>query len=144
MATATAETATDLKELLGMDAVPLDEVRGSGVPDLLLARAWAAGEIEFGRRAYCVTGPVGKIGSVLVLEDGTEWTGPKTKMHGTFREVLASMDVPKTEKCKKYVMSEPRAYGEEPALRPQEISRDEALGALRLLVRLTDKGLGEV
>lgn len=140
-ATATKDTgAADIKGILGMEAVPLDQLRGAGVDDLTIARAWAAGDIEFGRRAYCVTGPAGKPGSVLVLEDATEWTGPKTKMHGTFREVLAT-ELPKTEKFKKYVKYPPERFGEEATVRPVEIPAHEALEALTLMVRLTDKGL---
>ncbi len=140
MATATA-TGSDLKALLGMETMPLEEVRAT-VGDLELAKAWAAGEIEIGRRAYCVTGPVGKIGSVLVLEDATEWSGPKTRMHGTLRDVMKD-ELPKVERYKKYQLTKPERFGDEPQLKPVEISQAEALEALALLVRLTDKGLGE-
>lgn len=121
--------------------MPLEEVR-KVVSDLELAKAWANGEIEIGRRTHCVTGPVGKAGSALVIEDGFEWSGPKTRAHGTLRDVLKDVP-PKVEKYKKYELSKPERFGDDPQVKPVEISPAEALEALALLVRLTDKGLGE-
>ncbi len=48
----TKETkAADLAALLGTETMSLAELR-SAVDDLTLARAWANGDIEFGRRSY--------------------------------------------------------------------------------------------
>jgi len=142
MATATEKGTKDVRALLGMEAMPLDEVRAV-VGDLELAKAWASGDIEIGRRAHCITGPVGKPGSALVLENAVEWSGPKTRLHGTLRDVLKDAP-PKVEKYKKYEQTKPERFGEEPVLKAVEISAEEALAALALQVRLTDKGLSEV
>lgn len=138
--TATATTATDIATALGIEEMPLSDLRKL-VSDLDIARSWAAGDIEFGRRQHVVTGPVGKIGSSLVLEDGWEWTGPKTKLHKPFRDIIAE-GPPKVEKCKVY-RSFPDPYFPmgDPVLRPVEIPEAEALAALGLRVKLTDEGL---
>lgn len=138
---AAANPSADLAAVLGAETLPLAEVRRA-VDDLTIAKAWAAGLIEFGHRLYCVTGPVGKIGSALVVEDGWDWTGPKTKAHKGYRDILAEKP-PKTEKAKKYVEQAPERFGEEPTLKAVEIPAEEALAAVQLYVRLTDKGLGE-
>jgi hypothetical protein len=142
---ATVEKATKgdvqaVRDLLGMETMPLSEVRKVLDDDLALAKAWAAGVIEVGRRAHCVTGPVGRQGSALVLEDGVEWSGEKTRTHGTLRDLLEDKP-PAVEKYKKYETVKGQ-FGEEPVLKPVEISPSEALAALELQVRLTDKGLG--
>lgn len=138
---ATVTKSSNIAAILGVETMPLTKLRELG-NDLDIAKAWAAGEIEFGRTRHCVTGPVGKNGSVLVIEDGVEWSGPKTKFHKTFRDLITE-DAPKTEKCKKYVPSKPTQFGEEVRLVPTEIDASEAHAAIALQVRLTDKGLGE-
>ena len=143
MATAAAEPKTGKKsvaESVGVETVLLSDLLKVCDP-LDVHKAWAAGDIEFGHQSYCVTGPVGKIGSVLVVEDGFEWSGPKTRMHKNLRD-LSTEEPPKVEKYKKYVWTEPKVFGEEAVQKPQEISKDEALAAIALRVRLTDKGLG--
>lgn len=131
----------DLAAMLGTDEVPLDDLR-KRVDDLTLARAWAAGDIEFGHAPYCITGPVAKMNSVLVVEDGkTEWSGPKTKLHKNFRDLVLESP-PVTEKWKRYQVVPATIHGEEPQLKPVEISKDAALAAIAIKVRLTDKGLG--
>ncbi len=135
-----AAAAADLADALGADAMSLADLKKLGVDDMAIARAWAAGNIEFGHRQYCVTGPAGKIGSALVLEDGWDWSGPKTKMHKGYKE-LAGDQLPKVEKFKKYVAQPPEKFGDEPVLKPVEVSEAEALAAVALHVRLTDQGL---
>lgn len=147
-ATATKEpkaattTDPDVAGLLGVETRPLAEVRSAlgAAGDLALAKAWAAGDVEFGHRTYCVTGPVGKIGSCLVIEEGWDWSGPKTKMHKAYRDLLGETP-PKTDKCKKYETVEPARFGEEPYLKATEIPPAEAHATIALHVRLTDKGL---
>lgn len=143
MPTATEiRVSPELAAALGDGEMPLDDLRQL-VPDLALAQAWGAGHIEFGRRPYCVTGPAGKPGSALVVEDGPwEWTGPKTKGHKRFAELVAE-PLPKTEKCKKYVSVPPPADRpmDDPTLRPVEIPAAEAHGLVALHARLTDAGL---
>jgi hypothetical protein len=135
------EKPADIAAVLGVETMPLDELRKK-VPELAIARAWAAGDIEFGHRPYCVTGPAGRIGSALVVEDGAmEWTGPKTKLHKPYRD-LCQEKPPATEKCKKYQLFPATLPGEEPQLKPVEIPATEAHAAVALYVRLTDKGLG--
>lgn len=129
-------------DALGMDTLPLADLRKLVDDDLAIARAWAAGDIEFGHRTYCVTGAEGKDNSALVVEDGWEWTGPKTRVHKNFRDLLADKP-PAVKRYKKYELSKPTQYGEEPVLRPVEIAPDVALAAIALHVRLTDKGLGQ-
>lgn len=134
----------DIRAALGLESLPaaeLEAVLGDG-GQLAIAKAWAAGLVEFGSRRFCVTGPVGKDGSSLVLEDGEDWTGPKTKMHKSYRDLRAEK-MPEVRKYKKYELSKPERFGEEPVLRPVEISKDEAERELALRVRLTDKGLGD-
>ncbi len=50
---------------------------------------------------------------------------------------------PKAEKFRKYITIAPERFGDEPTLKPVEIPAEEALAAIALYVRLTDKGLGE-
>lgn len=148
-ATATKEPkaagkAADLVSLLGIDCVPLADLKGMGADDLAIAQAWAGGLIEFGHRAYCTTGPAGgKPGSELRIEDGWVWSGPKTKTHKGYKEIAAEVP-PKTEKCKVYKAFPPppdRPH-DEPQLRPVEVPHEQAHNLIALHVRLTDKGLG--
>lgn len=136
-----ADSKQSVVEALGAESLPLSELqkRCSAID---IARAWAGGVIEFGHRAYCITGPVGKIGSSLVIEDGFEWSKEKTKMHKPYRD-LCNETPPKVEKFKKYKLTEPKVFGEEPVLKPVEISEAEAVAEIALQVRLTDKGLGD-
>jgi hypothetical protein len=139
--TKTAEKAT-VYAALGAETLLLADLLSLGVPELEVAKAWAAGEIEFGHRVYCVTGPAGRDGSALVVEDGWEWSGPKTKMHKNFRD-LAAEQPPAVRKYRKYKTLPPPADrpNDEPVLKPVDIPADEALSAIALHVRLTDKGL---
>lgn len=140
-----ADKAVDLKAALGAETVLLSDLLGLGVSELDIARAWAAGDIEFGHRSYCVTGPIGRDASALVVEDGWEWSGPKTKMHKGFKELHAEKP-PKVAKYRKYVTVPPPAErpNDEPTLKPVDAPADEVLSAIALHVRLTDKGLGSV
>ncbi len=127
---------------LGAETVLLSDLLALGVSELDVAKAWAAGEIEFGHRSYCVTGPVGKDTSALVVEDGWEWSGPKTKMHKSYRDLAADRP-PAVRRYRKYKVTPPPADrpDDEPVLKPVDIPADEALAAVALHVRLTDKGL---
>lgn len=139
VATKEPKKATDLAAALGVGKVPLSELRQK-VDDVTLARAWAAGDIEFGHRKYVVTGPVGKIGSVLVVEQGEEWPDRRHEIPlMSFGDFLEDPP-PAAEKYKRYEWKKAEKFGEEPVLKAVEISREEALRDVAVLVRLTKKG----
>lgn len=134
---------------------PLAEVRGL-VGDAALNRAWAAGEIEFGRRNHCLAGPAGRDGSKLLIEDGYEWTGPKTKLHKGFAELVKDRP-PRARGWVVYVreylagksgdgldiwraVTDETPEGAELRWAPRKITEAEALALLELRVRLTDLG----
>lgn len=157
MATATAEKKAgpaDLAAAIGDEDAAVADVLalvGEGV----LARAWAAGDVEFGRQSYCVTGRPGVPESrpTLIVESGVEWTGPKTARHKRLAGVLAdAAALPDCKAFKKYVQEvEVRKdvwerlagdpLGRETRWATADITRDEAAALLALRVRLTDKGL---
>jgi hypothetical protein len=143
--TTVADSQKNVRDALGSETMSLDDLRKL-CTDIDIARAWAGGLIEFGHKQYCLTGPVSgnslKPGSRLVLEEGFEWSGAKTKMHKPYRELINETP-PKVEKFFRYEWTVPKLFGEEPVLRPVEISESEAVTAIALQVRLTDKGLGE-
>jgi hypothetical protein len=129
--------ATVAGELLD-SVLPVSEVLAK-VSERELARAWLAGEVEFGRRSHVTTGRAGvkseRIGAVLIVEDGIEWTGPKTVRHKPFKELVAEAP-PECDEYKQYVPAdEPGQFKMVP------VSKAEAMAALALVVRLTDKGL---
>ena len=132
----------DLASTLGIDVMPLAEL-AKQMSALDIARAWAAGEIEFGRRSYVVTGPAGTAGSTLVIEDGWDWSGPKKPSHKNYRDLSAEVP-PETEKCGIYQKFPGDRAGEPSYLKLVNIPRAEALPLIALSVRLTDKGLAAV
>lgn len=154
-ATEKAPTAADLYAAVGEEDRAVAEVL-----DLLgepaLARAWAAGDVEFGRRSHCVTGRPGvpESAPTLVVETGTDWTGPKTPRHKRLSALLAE-PLPECRLYKRYVLEvqvdrkkdvwellgDAAAKGRETRWTTAEIDRDEAAGLLALRARLTDKGL---
>ena len=145
-ATAPAPATKDIASVLGVETLPIDQLRQQ-VDDLAISKAWADGRIEFGRRKYCCTGPVAtpdkaRPGSVLLIEEGEQWTGAKTKLHKSFRDIKNEV-LPLVETYREYFWYEPKMVGEERQLRVRDISKDDAMAKLTLLVRLTDKGLGE-
>jgi hypothetical protein len=161
MATATAPKAAtageDLRTLLGEQEQELREVLKL-VPESELARAWAAGEVEFGHTKYCVSGnpESAKSAPTVILETGVEWSGPKTVRHGRFASILAS-GLPKADRYQKYqqevlVSREKDAWdwvnapeeikGRETRWARRESDRKEAEALYKVYVRLTDKGLG--
>lgn len=160
MATATAaDTAADLRELLADGEALAADVLGQ-VPELALARAWAAGDVEFGRVAYCTSGRPGVPESkpTLYVEDGVKWTGPKKVTHKPLKGVLADGGaVPACTEYRKYVKevslgkddrgveqwkAQPDVpEGTEYRWTTVRITRAEACDLLALRVRLTDKGL---
>ena len=143
MATAT-ETISDARlevlSALGDDTKAVSDLITSGVTTLALGQSWAAGDIEFGHRTYVVTGRLGSDNSTLVIEDGEDWTGPKTKLHVAFRKLWEEQQsLPVCARYRKYV----KAQGDDgqEVLKPQDITKAEAHGAIALKVRLTDQGL---
>ena len=158
MATETA-TRNELADLLQDGEVPLADVTAL-VPEGVLARAWAAGDIEFGRPCHCVTGRPGvpESNPTLIIEDGVDWTGPKTMRHKPYKGVAADLArVPNCREFKKYVREVSRGKdssgfehwqqvaevpeGEEFRWVTTKITREEVVSLLRPLVRFTDKGL---
>jgi hypothetical protein len=157
----TAGAPTELFALLGEDDQPLSDVLGV-VSEAILARAWAAGDIEFGRASHCVTGRPGvpESNPTLMIEDGFDWTGPKTPRHKRFSGLLAdSKRFPECRLYRRYVrqvlvgkdeqgVEKWRAArdgedvdGQETRWGTKTIDRAEAESLLALRVRLTDKGL---
>jgi hypothetical protein len=160
MATATADATTaDLTLLLADGERPAAEVLAA-VPERVLAAAWAAGLVEFGRRAHSVSGRPGVPESkpTLYLEDGVHWTGPKRQSHKTLKGVLAdAARVPECVEYRRYVkevsagkdesgverfrVAAAVPEGQEFRWNTAKTDRAEAAAELGLLVRLTDKGL---
>lgn len=167
MATATAEGTTATEELflaLADQPRPVAEVLALGPRmESALSQAWARGDVEFGRACHCVTGRPGVPESrpALVIEDGTDWTGPKTPRHGTFarlradaerlpvvtefkkyvKQVLVSRDEQGTERWRTATAEELQEEGRELRWATQKIERPEAVALMALQVQLTDKGL---
>ena len=114
------------------------------------ARAWAAGEIEFGRRKYCTNGqprPRASEGkdatnaeTTLIVEKGEDWTGPKKYHHKPLTGLLMDDEFPV---CTKYMIYQEIKFNpDQPNKSPLvEAKRDEVVKLLSLYVRLTDKGL---
>ena len=159
MATATADPVADLRVLLADGEATAGDVLAQ-VPELALARAWAAGDVEFGRVSYCTSGRPGVPESkpTLYVEDGVKWTGPKRATHKPLKGVLADgAHVPNCTEYRKYVKEvslgkDDRGVeqwkvqadvpeGTEYRWTTVRIGRDEAVSLLALRVRLTDKGL---
>lgn len=142
--TATATDArADLLALIAdkeMDAAEVASV--CGVP--ALAAAFAAGDLEFGRRRYTVTGHNRK--PTMVIEDATSWTGPKTRLHKPAREILAEPCPAADGGYARYVRNTAVAVnpGEPQPLRLDDVSRPDGEALLALRVRLTDQGLGKL
>lgn len=147
-ATAEPATTTDIVAILEDKEMLLAEL-AELVDAKVIGKAWAAGLIEFGRRAYCTTGqPVGEDGtvaegSILIIEGLTEWTGPKSGQHKTYAN-LAGEELPH---CERYERADvPMIKRTDPKTdretyhRPQ-VKREEAVALVGLRVRLTDKGL---
>lgn len=139
MATATVTApATVAGELLDQ-VLPVSELL-TKVSQKELAKAWLAGEVEFGRREYVVTGKPGTksetVGSVLILESAMSWTGPKRVKHKPLKELLA--DAEQVPECGEYRTYEPDGTG---GVRAVAVTRSDAAKALALVARLTDKGL---
>jgi hypothetical protein len=141
-AAAAPETSADIVALLEDREMSLSEV--AAVLDAkTIGKAWAAGHIEFGQPVYCVAGPSGGEGSILILEGGIAWTGPKTVQHKHYA-ALAGESVPE---CGRYERADmPMVAKHDPkndrtTYHRPAVGRDEAVRLLALRVRLTDKGL---
>lgn len=159
-----AETKTDQKAGAA-DVVLTLEDREMPLADLVaatsqtaVASAWARGDVEFGRRVRVVTGnpqirsgPMGTPGVLsrpdespagLVVEDGFEWSGPKTAQKAPLASILADNELPHCPRYRKYVPAT-NDRGEE-YLKPVNIPRAEAQELCAYRVRLTDKGLASL
>jgi hypothetical protein len=141
VAEATDVTVTDLVNLIGDQTVALDDVAGQ-IPQLVMAKAWAGGLIEFGRAKHVVTGQPGMPLSkpTLRIETGDEWTGPKKPWHRQYSDLKSDEQIPDgVDRYQKYEKkTDPDGV---PYLVPVDITEGEAAAALKFRVRLTDKGL---
>jgi hypothetical protein len=154
-----AATLADLAAAIGDEDAAVADVLAL-VPEAALAKAWAAGHAEFGRRRHCVTGRPGVPESkpALLIEANTDWTGEKTAKHTRLAALLAeAAKLPDCRTYKKYVLEvqvnqakdlwdvlEGDAKGRDTRWTTAEIDRAEAAELLALRVRLTDKGLAAV
>ena len=124
--------------------MPLSELIAK-TSERAVGSSWARGDIELGRRVKVVTGNPnitltreGESPARLVVEDGFEWSGPKTSRHQPLSEILAER-LPKCANYRKY-RREKNDQGEEYS-KPVSIDREEAIKLCEYQVRLTDKGL---
>ncbi len=125
-----------------------------------LAQAWARGLVEFGRTKYVISGNPDNVKSdpCLIIESGLEWGGAKTARHGRLVDLLA-WKMPVCEKYEKYqqevcvnrekdvwewVESSDDVKGREVRWARRASNRREAESLTRYLVRLTDRGMGEL
>ena len=138
-------TAVDVALTLEDREMPLAELI-KATSQIAVASAWACGDVEVGRRVRVVTGNPkititreGESKSALVVEDGIEWTGPKTSRHTSLAEMIAASELPTAERYRKYEKAK-NDQGDE-YLKPVAISREEAVKLCAYTVRLTDKGL---
>lgn len=133
-------------EVLQDKILPLKELQAK-VPSLAIASAWAAGDIEFGHQTYVITGPVGESNSAVVVETGMDWTGPKTGLHKTYKELVESNKPPE---CSKYCKADiPRIKVVDQASGAEytemgRISKQECHDLIAFQVRLTDKCLARL
>jgi hypothetical protein len=153
-----AETKTETKTGPAPKAATVEDValtledREMALADLIgrtgqtaVAKAWAAGHVEIGRRTRVVTGnPNIKLTrenespARLVVEDGFEWSGPKTAQHASLAAIAAET-LPNCEHYRKY--EKRRNDRGEQYHAPVAIDRAEAVALCAYTVRLTDKGL---
>lgn len=107
------------------------------------AVAWAKGEIELGRRQFCMTGPVTRnadLASVVIESpEVAEWTGPKTQFMAGLSAVL-NETLPTVGRYYRYVQVTDAVTGEL-TIEKESISREQALELAGYVVRLTDKGM---
>lgn len=146
MATDTATKAQDIASVLKDETVPLKSLLAKGVKSIDLAKAWSAGDIEFGRRTHVTMGKAGCTKTTtLIVEKGIAWTGPKTVGMKGFKDLAAEDDrLPKAKEYKEY--PEPKedaepvdeANAKSPML---PLTESQAHSLIGLHVRLTDRGL---
>lgn len=139
---AAAEQNGDILLVLSDGSMTVDELLKKVHP-LSVSAAWARGDIEFGQRKHTVTGcPDIKGGeeAKLIIEDGIDWTGPKTVKHKKFAEFKDDFAIPKCKVYRRYDKVRNEATGELD-YKPVLIDRDEAIKLLAMSVRLTDDGL---
>ena len=163
MANATAEKKPALDDLLlhlgEQGEVPVTELVAR-FGESVLAQAWAKGDVEFGRTKYCVSGNPDNPRSnpCLIIEEGVEWGGAKSARHGRLVSLLA-WKLPVCERYERYqqevqvnrekdvwewVNSPDDVKGRETRWARRASDRREAESLCRFLVRLTDKGMGEL
>lgn len=127
------------------EGIPLADLLRK-VDPAAVALAWAAGEVEFGRAKYTVTGGVKRKDAMLVIEGGMSWTGPKTRGHQTFLEILAAeKELPACGEYRRYKEPPPNYDDLPPAEKEKSpllpLTEAEAHRAIGLVVRLTDAGI---
>ena len=127
---------------------------------ILLSQAWINGLIEFGRRTHILAGKPGPksetVGTMLIVEDSTDWSGFKRKSHKATKDLLAEDDRPFMDnqdrpyvEFQKYIpltgldplTQKPYPQG---SFQRVKISEDEARKMIRLQVRIADKGFEQL
>lgn len=136
------------KELPVAEVIEAKELKGQA--QVALAKAWATGLVEFGRVKHVVTGRPGVVDvsvdekmrfTSLLIEDGVEWSGPRTASHVRFRDLWEkTRDLPPVDKFRRYVLEKDKETGEE-KYKVVVIPKPEAEKLMALQVRLTDRGL---
>ncbi len=134
-------TAKDIADVLKDESMAVKELL-TLVPPIALAKAWAAGEVEFGRRVFSITGPLGKPESRLVVESGVNWSGAKSSARKPLKELLAEDDSP--PKCGEYSQYNLIPKNSELKSPLTKIEEKNAHDLIALQVRLTDKGLANI
>jgi len=121
----------------------------STVADLLqvasaaqVGQMWATGDLEFGHKKYIVSGKIGEKESCLYVEEGDEWTGPKTPRDRRFASIQQDKP-PVCGKYRKYVSATNAETGEE-EWRTVEISQADAYSLIAFRARLTDAGIAKL
>lgn len=132
-----SDASSDVLLTLEDRTVPVKTLLAT-VSQLALAKAWAGGLVEFGRRTHALTG--GGKSSRLTVEHGIQWSGPKSVRHKPLNDLLAEA-APQAAEYKLYN----KVAANDPAKTPlSDVTEAEAHEAVALLVRLTDKGLASL
>ncbi len=139
---AVADATSDIVALLEDREMPLAEL-ASTVDAKVIGKAWAAGQIEFGQPVYCVAGPSGGENSILILEGGMSWTGPKSVQHKPYSKMVEDTvpECGRYERADVPMAAKHDAKNDRTTYHRPPVGRDDAVKLLALRVRLTDKGL---
>lgn len=151
MATATTEAPAQAEKIivniLKDESMPVKKLLEKIKSPLILAQAWSAGDVEFGRRTHVHNGPVNKPDrTTIIVEQSWAWSGPKTTAMKGFRDLIAEDDrLPKAKEYREYpappVDAEDKKDDPNAPCPLVAITMEQAHTMIGLHVRLTDKGL---